>query len=128
ETLPTYPSPNTETFIVLTLFSSLRRYSGSLQPCQRVLKVLRHGRPVIAIDHQPPGFGFNPAAQLSVANQMDDGLRESRRFVCDDDVVAVCDGKPFGADRRGDHGFRHGHGLEDLQASAAANSQRHDVD
>jgi hypothetical protein len=43
-------------------------------------------------------------------------------------VLAVGHRQPFGADRGRDDGLAHGHRLEDLQARAAADPQRHDVD
>ena len=95
---------------------------------QRVFEILRDGRPVIAIHDEPPGFGLNSPAQLIVADQMHHRLCESDRFIGNDDVVSGRHGEPFGADGRGDHRLSHRHGFEYLQARAASDSQRYDID
>ena len=66
------------------------------------------------------------AARLGLGQQAVHRVREGRRLILDEDVAPGDRIDPFGAQRGRDNGLPHGHGLDDLEAGAAAQAQRHD--
>ena len=67
------------------------------------------------------------AAAPAAPEQRDNGVRKRIGIVGQDDVSTGRDAKAFGADCRGDHGFGHGEGFENLQARAATGPERHNI-
>ena len=85
-------------------------------------------RPVVALDNQRPRGVLEPSASGRIAQELDDGVREGGRRIGQPDMLAVTDRQPFSADGGRHDRLAHGHRFENLQARAAANAKRHDVD
>ena len=155
DTLPTYPRPNTETFIVLSLVllvcivsrpvgphphshspgdSASLAAAGAVdspaaRPRQRILEVLRD-RPT---SRSVPRRAAAPRSRCAGAPRRRESsattaCAKARGSSAMTMSLSVSHRQAFGADGRRDDGLAHRHRLEDLEPRAAADAQRHDVD
>src|SRR5688572_27194695 len=93
-----------------------------------LFKYARDRRPrIAALDEPAPGVS-EPTAAMRIPEKRGDGAREVGGVVRADVMAARPDAEPLGANSGRDHGSPHRQRLENLQARAAAGSERHDVD
>src|SRR5215470_18327820 len=114
-THPTYPRPKTLTRIAKHL-SAL------------VFEFVDDPRPRVPLLDEPAARGADRAAPAGIAQERGHGRGERGRIVRLQEMAARSQRQPLGADRRRDHRLGHRQRLEDLEAGAAADPERHDVD
>src|SRR6185369_18068244 len=84
--------------------------------------------PRAALLDEEPWRTPDRGAPRRIAQQRDDGRGEVARLVGRQEMCARDHGESLGTDGRGDDGLPHGARLEDLEARAAPDAERDDVD